>query len=234
MSEKKILYLIPARGGSKGVPKKNIKELAGVPLIGHSIKVALGLSDPKDICVSTDSDEIAEVAETFGLKVPFRRPEAISNDSASNEDVILHALDFYKERGVDYDYVVVLQPTSPLRKESHVQEAIDLVQDNTELIVSVKETDSNPYYVLFEEGEDGVLDKVKKGVFTRRQDCPTVYELNGAIYVIHVESLRRKGYQNLKMTKYLMEKDYSVDIDNLIDFALAELLLNHQEDTQNS
>lgn len=228
MSEVKILYLIPARGGSKGVPKKNIKELAGIPLIGHTIKAALEVADAKDICVSTDSDEIADVAKSYGLEIPFMRPEVYSGDFASNEQVIIHALDFYREQGRNYDYVVVLQPTSPLRKGIHIQEAIQLIGNDTELIVSVKETDSNPYYVLFEEDSEGALFKVKKGIFTRRQDCPRVYELNGAIYVIQVKALRNKGYQNLPMTKYLMDKKHSLDIDDLIDFTVAEALL-HQE-----
>lgn len=230
----KILYLIPARGGSKGVPKKNIKELAGVPLIGHTIKAALEVADAMDICVSTDSDEIANVAEGFGLKVPFRRPAEISSDFASNEQVILHAIDFFRNRGVFYDYVVVLQPTSPLRKGTHILEAVELIDENSELIVSVKETDSNPYYVLFEEAENGVLEKVKKGVFTRRQDCPIVYELNGAVYVIQVEKLKEKGYQNLAMTKYLMDKVHSIDIDDLMDFAIAEYILGQKNDPLNS
>ena len=227
----KILYLIPARGGSKGVPKKNIKELAGIPLIGHTIKAALEVADAKDICVSTDSDEIAKVAEGYGLKVPFRRPAEISSDFASNEQVILHAIDFFRERGVVYEYVVVLQPTSPLRQGTHIREAVELIDVNSELIVSVKETDSNPYYVLFEEGENGVLEKVKKGVFTRRQDCPIVYELNGAVYVIQVEKLRAKGYQNLAMTKYFMDKVHSIDIDDLMDFAIAEYILSQTMNT---
>lgn len=228
----KILYLIPARGGSKGVPKKNIKDLAGVPLIGHTIKAALEVADADDICVSTDSNEIAEVAKSFGLSIPFLRPAEIASDHATNEQVILHAVNFYRNKGVIYDYVVVLQPTSPLRKGFHIKEALNLIDKNSELIVSVKETDSNPYYVLFEENQEGVLDKVKKGVFTRRQDCPVVYELNGAIYVIDVEKLVEKGYQNLKMTKYLMEKLYSIDIDDLIDFSLAEILLSKKIDSQ--
>ncbi|MBB6327738.1 N-acylneuraminate cytidylyltransferase [Algoriphagus iocasae] len=228
----KILYLIPARGGSKGVPKKNIKDLAGVPLIGHTIKAALEVADADDICVSTDSNEIAEVAKSFGLSIPFLRPAEIASDHATNEQVILHALNFYRNKGVIYDYVVVLQPTSPLRKGFHIKEALNLIDKNSELIVSVKETDSNPYYVLFEENQEGVLDKVKKGVFTRRQDCPVVYELNGAIYVIHVEKLEEKGYQNLKMTKYLMGKLYSIDIDDLVDFSLAEILLSKKIDSQ--
>lgn len=221
----KILYLIPARGGSKGLPKKNIKVLAGKPLIYYSINAALSLTTSENICVSTDSPEIKKVAEEFNIDVPFLRPDMLASDSATTEDVILHALDFYKRKGVSYDFVVLLQPTSPLRKSTHIKEALSLIKPGVELIVSVKETDSNPYYVLFEENNKGVLEKSKKGVFTRRQDCPVVYELNGAVYVISVKQLKKKGYQNLKMLKFVMPKESSVDIDDEIDFKLAELLM---------
>ncbi|RAI89501.1 acylneuraminate cytidylyltransferase family protein [Algoriphagus yeomjeoni] len=230
----KILYLIPARGGSKGIPKKNIKEIAGIPLIGYTIKAAKEVADSIDICVSTDSEEIAEVAKSFGVEIPFLRPAEISSDFATNEQVIMHALNFYRDRGVTYDFVVVLQPTSPLRTGTHIQEALTLIKEDSELIVSVKETDSNPYYVLFEEDKKGVLCKVKTGVFTRRQECPIVYELNGAIYVINAARIREKGYQKLNMSKYLMDKRNSIDIDDLIDFSLAEILLSQKPDAQNN
>lgn len=222
----KILYLIPARGGSKGVPNKNIKLLAGKPLIAYSITEALKIAKKEDICVSTDSIPIKQVAESMGLEVPFLRPDEIASDTATTESVILHALDYYKHKGIHYDFVVLLQPTSPLRKAIHIEEAIALINKDVDLIVSVKETDANPYYVLFQENEEGILEKSKKGVFTRRQDCPVVYELNGAIYVIRVNALLKLGYQNLKKTKYLMPKKVSIDIDDWLDFEIAEVLLN--------
>ncbi|WP_052592242.1 acylneuraminate cytidylyltransferase family protein [Aureispira sp. CCB-QB1] len=226
MNNAKILYLIPARGGSKGVPNKNIKHLGGKPLIYYSITEALKIAKKEDICVSTDSIPIKQVVESIGVEVPFLRPDEIASDTATTESVILHALDFYKSRGINYEFVVLLQPTSPLRKAIHIKEAIKLIDEDTNLIVSVKETDSNPYYVLFQENEEGILEKSKKGVFTRRQDCPTVYELNGAIYIIRVSALLELGYQNLKMIKYLMPKNVSIDIDDEIDFEIAEILLN--------
>jgi N-acylneuraminate cytidylyltransferase len=105
---------------------------------------------------------------------------------------------------------------------------LDLIAEDSELIVSVKETDANPYYVLFEENEEGVLDKCKKGTFTRRQDCPVVYELNGAVYVINIKKLLELGYQNLAMTKTVMPKEASIDIDDLIDFEIAEVFLKNR------
>ncbi|WP_348799451.1 acylneuraminate cytidylyltransferase family protein [Flavobacterium adhaerens] len=226
MLNKKILYIIPARGGSKGIPNKNIKDLNGKPLISYTIEAALEVSEGKDICVSTDSLEIKQIAENLGIKVPFIRPTEISTDFATTEDVILHTISFYKDEGIDYDYVALLQPTSPLRKGKHIKEVLQLIDPNIELIVSVKETDANPYYVLFEEDNDGILRKAKDGIYTRRQDCPIVYELNGAIYVIKVNSLLEKGYQKLNMVKYVMPKENSIDIDDIIDFKIAEILMN--------
>ncbi|PWB24559.1 cytidylyltransferase domain-containing protein [Flavobacterium sp. HTF] len=229
MLKRKILYIIPARGGSKGVLNKNIRNLNGKPLISYSIEAALEISDSEDICVSTDSLEIKKIVEDSGLKVPFLRPSDIASDSATTEDVLLHAINFYKSIGINYEYIVYLQPTSPLRKSDHIRGAIQLIDSNVELIVSVKETDSNPYYVLFEENNDGILKKTKDGIYTRRQDCPVVYELNGAIYVIKVDKLLEKGYQKLNMTKYVMPKEASIDIDDIVDFKIAEILMNETE-----
>ena len=223
----KILYLIPARGGSKGVVNKNIRLLAGKPLIYYAIKSALENANPKDICISTDSIAIKEVAEEFGVKVPFLRPIGLATDLSTTEDVILHALDYYKNAGVNYDFVVLLQPTSPFRRGEHIKQALNLIDNQSDLIVSVKETDANPYYVLFEEDEKGILQKTCKGVFTRRQDCPKVFELNGAVYVIRTEKLLKVGYQKLKMKKFLMEKKDSIDIDDEIDLKFAEILMNN-------
>ncbi|MBK1438366.1 acylneuraminate cytidylyltransferase family protein [Parapedobacter sp. ISTM3] len=221
-----ILYLIPARGGSKGVPHKNIHPLAGKPLIYYTVKAAMEVSSNKNIYLSTDSPQIKQIAEEMGLSVPFLRPKELSGDDVSSEAVLLHAIQAFRDLGRNYDYIVMLQPTSPLRKPEHIKEALSLVTPESELIVSVKITDANPYYVLFEEDNDGILRKAKEGVFIRRQDCPTVYELNGAIYIINVEKLLAKGYQQLAMTKYLMKRDESIDIDTMLDFKLAELILN--------
>jgi len=117
-----ILYLIPARGGSKGIPHKNIKSLAGKPLIYYSIDVARELTTDDNICVSTDDNEIIKVVENYGLKVPFKRPDELATDNATTNDVILHAINFYESIGKQYDIIVLLQPTSPLRKSQHVKE----------------------------------------------------------------------------------------------------------------
>ena len=225
------LFIIPARGGSKGIPRKNIKELNGKSLIYYSIDVARQLSADDLICVSTDDDEIIEKVQEYGLKVPFKRPAELATDTAGTYEVLLHALNFYKEKGCKIDKVVVLQPTSPFRTAQHVKEALQIFTDDIDMVVSVKETKSNPYYVLAEENEDGFLEKSKKGDFVRRQDCPKVYEYNGAIYIISTASLICKEISKFKRTKkYVMTDISSLDIDNKLDWKIAECLLSENLD----
>jgi CMP-N,N'-diacetyllegionaminic acid synthase len=224
----KTLFLIPARGGSKGIPGKNIKLLAGKPLISYSIEAAKEVASIQDICISTDSEEIKKTSEKYGIKVPFIRPYEISTDDASSEEVMKHAVDFYSKAGKHYDTLALIQPTSPLRTAQHIKSAMKSFNKSTDdMVVSVCETKSNPYYVLFEEDNGGLLHKSKQGSFTRRQDCPKVYELNGAIYIININSLKEKGIKNFdRIKKFEMDRLSSVDIDDEIDWYLAEKLLN--------
>lgn len=219
------LFLIPARGGSKGIPGKNIKLFAGKPLLSYSIELARQFAEDKDICLSTDDDAIAAVAEKMGLPVPFRRPPEFATDTASSNDVIMHALGFYESLGRSYDCIVLLQPTSPLRQASHVKEALALYAEKTDLVLSVKLADANPYFVLFEENKEGFLEKSKTGNFTRRQDCPEVWQANGAIYIFNVQSLKQ-GVEpaRRKIVKYVMEGKYSADLDSELDWLFAEFL----------
>ncbi len=220
----KILYLIPARGGSKGIPHKNIKLLNGKPLIQYSIEVARQLASDEDICVSTDDNEIINVVESLGLKVPFVRPEEYATDTASSNEVILHALRFYEENGIHYDTVVLLQPTSPLRTVDHVKEALSLYTPDIDMIVSVKKSSSA--YVMCKESEEGFLRPVVNSGITRRQDMPDFYEYNGAVYVINVKALKTKGLSKFdKERKYVMEDEYSWDIDTLLDWKIIEMIM---------
>ena len=223
----RTLVVIPARSGSKGLPDKNIKVLNGKPLIHYSIEVAQQIFNNEDICVSTDSDKYIKVAENTGLRIPFVRPETLSTDNATTQDVLLHCLDFYEQKGVFYDYILLLQPTSPFREKKHLEDILMENNEDCDMIVSVKETDSNPYYVLLEENEEGYLKKLMKGEFTRRQDCPKVYEYNGSIYLIRVSSLKEKLISSFKkIKKYEMHSKYSLDIDSEIDFDFAEFIMN--------
>jgi CMP-N,N'-diacetyllegionaminic acid synthase len=223
----KPLVVIPARVGSKGVPKKNIKLLNGKPLINYSIEAAQGVFENAFICVTTDSHEIKEVVEnTTTLKVPFIRPDYLATDDAGTYEVLLHAIDFYEKEEYSADTLILMQPTSPFRTEVHIREALKLYSDDIDMVVSVKETKSNPYYVLFEENENGYLSKSKEANFIRRQDCPNVWELNGAIYIINIQSLRNGPIGSFnKIIKYVMNEADSVDIDTMFDWRLAELYI---------
>ena len=218
------LFLIPARGGSKGIPRKNIKLFAGKPLLSYSIELARQITSDDNICLSTDDDEITALAEGLGLVVPFRRPEPLSSDTASTNDVILHALGFYESIGRYFENVVLLQPTSPFRQLYHLREALELYTPDVDLVMSVKLTDANPYFVLFEENESGFLEKSKNGNFSRRQDCPEVWQANGAIYVFNVRSLKENKQLNRRILKYVMESKYSVDLDTELEWEFAEFI----------
>ena len=224
----RVLVVIPARGGSKGVPGKNIKLLNGKSLISYTIEAAREVFVDSDIYVSTDLEDIKKVSEKDGLKVPFIRPQHLATDTANTQDVLLHALEFFeKTNGCQPEAVVLLQPTSPFRNAQHIKEALELYNGELDMVVSVKQTDSNPYYVLFEENLNGYLNKSKKGNFTRRQDCPNVWEFNGAIYIINVKSLKTKRISDfIKIKKYVMDEKSSIDIDNQFDWKIAEIYLN--------
>jgi CMP-N,N'-diacetyllegionaminic acid synthase len=215
----KILVLIPARGGSKGIPRKNIKLLDGKPLIAYTIEAALNVFPPGCVWVSTDNEEISNVCKEFGANV-IDRPSSLATDTATTEDVIKHALKVH-DRVIDI--LVLLQPTSPFRNSNHIKDALALFSNDIDMVVSVKQTSSNPYYVLFEENDNGYLEKSKKGDFGRRQDCPEVWEFNGAIYVINCNALILKSINNFeKVKKYVMNSFESIDIDEPLDWLVAE------------
>mgnify|MGYP002795028999 CR=1 FL=1 len=221
-----MLVIIPARGGSKGVPGKNIKELGGKPLIQYTIEAARQIVPDNQIIVSTDSPEIKDVVENLGLQVPFLRPKELALDSSGTYEVLLHALDFYEEENSTPDKIILLQPTSPFRNATHIKEALKLYNKELDMVVSVKEASGNPYYTLREENSSGYLEKSKKGDFTRRQDCPKVWELNGAVYIINVESLKSAPlHQFKKVKKYVMDEFSSHDIDTMLDWKVAEILI---------
>lgn len=225
-----ILVIIPARGGSKGIPGKNIKLLGGKPLIYYAIDVARAIVDDTHICVSTDDDQIIRVVEQYGLSVPFIRPTELATDTAGSYGVLLHALSFYESKVEHFDAVVLLQVTSPFRTVNHVREALNLYNKDLDMVVSVKETDSNPYYLCFEEDTEGMLHISKgDGHYTRRQDCPPVYEYNGAIYIINPERMKAMPLNKFKKrVKYVMDREHSVDLDTMMDWMIAEYMITNK------
>lgn len=223
----KYLVVIPARGGSKGIPQKNIKKLAGKPLIYYTIDTARAIVSDEDICVSTDDEAIIKVVEEYGLSVPFIRPAELATDTAGTYEVLLHALEFYEKQGKYYDVLILLQNTSPFRTVKHVRDALKLYAPDIDMVVSVKECAANPYYCVFEEDEGGFLHICKgDGTIYRRQDAPSVYEYNGAIYIMNVSVLKTTHMHKMrKRVKYLMDNRSSLDLDTMWDWRMAESLL---------
>ena len=227
----KILVIIPARGGSKGIPHKNIKLLNGKPLIHYTIDEAREIVDDDDICVSTDNPEIIKCVEDYGLVVPFVRPKELATDTAGTYEVLLHALNFYEKQGRHYDIVLLLQNTSPFRKAQQIKDALKLYNNDIDMVVSVKECASNPYYCVFEEDNNGYLHVCKgDGNIFRRQDAPTVYEYNGAIYIINAEKLKTTHIHRMqKRVKYVMDDLSSFDLDTMWDWQMAENIIEQNK-----
>ena len=226
----KVLYLIPARGGSKGLPKKNIKILDGKPLINHAVDFARNFTDDANICISTDCDEIIKCVEKNNLKVNFKRPSELASDSASTIEVIKHAISYYESKGKSFDLLVLLQPTTPFRKIKDLTNMLNEWEDKLDLLVSVRESHDSPYFNLFEESYEGYLSKSKDINITRRQDAPKVFAFNGSIYIYNINSINSKtvsSFDNIK--KYVMtDPIYSIDIDTPFDWMLCETIVNNK------
>jgi N-acylneuraminate cytidylyltransferase/CMP-N,N'-diacetyllegionaminic acid synthase len=224
----KILAIIPARGGSKGLPNKNIKLLNGIPLIGYTIKEAFKSRYINRIVVSTDDNEIAKIAKSYNAEVPYSRPIELSTDSSLTIDSVIHMLNFLKKKE-NYvpDYVCLLQCTSPFRTFEDIDNSVKkLLGSNFEGIISVCEVDENPYWTNIFEGNKlkYFIEEGKK--ISRRQDLPKVYSYNGAIYIMKTDTLlKHRTFETENITGYIMPKEKSIDIDTPLDFQFAEILM---------
>ncbi len=223
MTESSVIGLIPARGGSKGVPRKNIRELAGIPLIAHSIQAAGDATAIDSVVVSTDDEKIAEVAESHGARVPFIRPSELATDEAPTAPVITHTLETLHDAGEAYDAFVLLQPTSPLRTATHIDEAYSLYEESdADNVISVYPT----YDTRWERTPKGAKKLNYTDVAKRRQDRDPEYVINGAIYVTDVEQFLQTEETITGITKmYEMTERESVDIDEPYDLWLAEQII---------
>jgi CMP-N,N'-diacetyllegionaminic acid synthase len=215
--------LITARGGSKGIPRKNIKFMAGKPLIVWTIEAALRSSLLSEVVVSTDDPEIAEVARQAGAQIPFMRPAELAQDQTPGLDPVLHALDQLKQ----YDSVLLLQPTSPLRTTGDIDGCLNLVaQKNALSVVSVTEAAIHPYRTYRLNADQTMARYIDAAPIALRQDLPAAYALNGAMYFAEANWLRRSGsLVNAETLAYEMSIEHSVDLDTPIDWKFAELLL---------
>lgn len=228
---KKILAIIPARGGSKGIPHKNIMKICKKPLIAYSIEAAKESKYIDYILVSTDDTCIKEVSLSYGAKVPFLRPDEISTDRAKSIDVVLHGIDYLKEHNENFDYVILLQPTSPLRTSDDIDTAIEsVIEADKDSLISVCECSENP--ILMRTIEREKLKPVLEfnGDNLRRQELPTFYVFNGAIYINKVDMLQnKKEFVDENTMPFIMDSTRSIDIDNMIDAKIAEMILKENK-----
>jgi N-acylneuraminate cytidylyltransferase/CMP-N,N'-diacetyllegionaminic acid synthase len=230
-----ILATICCRGGSKGVPNKNLRLMHGIPLIGHTITQAQQSKLIADLIISTDSQQIADTAKEFGAKVPFFRPDDLASDTASKWPVFIHALEFYeKEYGVEVEYLVDLDVTVPLKTPQDIDGAIQLALDNpsTEVVITGYEPERNPYFNMMEIREDGLAEIVKKSEkpIVRRQDAPDVYSLSPAAFVIKKSALYNYPHWSKAPCRiFPIPRERAIDIDSLLDFELVEFLMSKKQ-----
>ena len=225
---KSVLAIIPARGGSKGIPRKNIKPLAGKPLIVWTIEEAKKSKYIDRIIVSTDLQEIASISAKYGAEVPFIRPEELADDETPSSDVIVHAIKWLGiNQNQKFDILILLQPTSPLRNATQIDVAFEnfISNPSNKCLVSVKEVEESPYWMKI-INDDHYLKNftLKQDNFTRRQDLPKIYILNGAIYIMRtVDFMSCESFDVDNTVPLLMDKKTSIDIDTEDDFVLAEI-----------
>lgn len=228
-----ILGLIPARGGSKGIPGKNIKLLGEKPLLYYTIEAALQSRLLSRLCLSTDSEAIADCGIAHNLEVPFLRPPSLAADSSAVIDAVLHALDYFEQERVRFDAVCLLQPTCPFRPLNHIDRAVEtLIRTGSESVVSVLPVPDvfNPHWVMY-ANKDWLSPAVQSSTITRRQDLPSAYRRSGAVYVATVEFLR-------KSRKLISDKSawveacpvHHVNLDTAADWELAERLIESKHE----
>jgi len=226
---KKILAIIPARGGSKGLPGKNIKELCGKPLIAWSIEHAQKSKYVDELFISTDSQEIADVAEHFGAPCPELRPAELARDTAPSSEFIVYTLEKMKKEGKSFDYFILLEPTSPLRDVEDVDKSIEMLVDNpvAESVMGVvRAEDSNPAFMV-KIGEGGLMIPfMGKAETLRRQDIPDAYYFEGTVYLSKCDAyMEKKAFYHDKTLPYVVPKWKSFEIDDIIDFTIIEAIM---------
>jgi len=226
----KVVCVIPARGGSKGVPRKNIKILGSKPLIAYTIEQALQSKYIDRIVVSTEDREIADISRQYGAEVPFMRPVVLAGDQVATIDVLLHAINWLEEDKYAFDIIVLLHTTTPLRAVKDIDSCIEmLLGTKADNIFSVTEAHRNPYFNMVEINQNGKVQLSKKGTFTSRQSAPKVYDMNSSIYVWWKDLLKKETKIFLENSQvYVMPKIRSIDIDDDIDFRIAEVVMAEQ------
>lgn len=228
-----FLAIIPARAGSKRLPNKNILNLNNKPLIAYSIEAGINSKYIDEVMVSSDSEEIIDISKNYGAEVPFIRPEILATDTATSLDVVKHTILFYRNRlKLSFDYLVLLQPTSPLREASDIDSAIEFLMDKkADCVVSVCEAEHSPLWMNTLSDNLSMDDFIPKELENKRsQDLKKFYRINGAIYIVKVDKFLSKNSLFLKKNSYafIMDREKSIDIDEEIDFKLAKVLLDEK------
>ncbi|WP_064606213.1 acylneuraminate cytidylyltransferase family protein [Photobacterium sp. J15] len=224
----RILAIIPARGGSKRLPRKNVLPLAGKPLIQWAIDAAKEVASIDTVMVSTDCPEIAEISKQCGAEVPYLRSAELSSDTASSIDVVLDVIRHYESQGQVFDSILLLQPTSPLRTAADIEKAVALMAEkDANGVVSVTECEHSPLWCNTLPDDLGMDNFIPEELTaTRSQDLPTYYRLNGAVYLVKTNVVKKEStlFPKQKSFALVMDNNHSVDIDNELDFRLAEMI----------
>ena len=224
-----MIAIIPARGGSKGLPRKNVRPLHGKPLIAYTVEEALKARNIDRVIISTDDEEIAKIAVEFGAELPFMRPAELASDTAMAVDNYIYTIDrLEKEGGKSIDAFVVLQPTSPLRIASDIDGAIELFQkkDADSVISYTKEAHPVSWHKYLDE--EGRFVDIMEASINNRQNNRVSYYPNGAVYVFRTSIIRERKYYTKESYAYIMPRTRSVDIDFIEDFEYAEFLLSRR------
>ena len=221
------IITICARGGSTGVPGKNIRPLCGKPLIGWTIEQAFASKIANEVFVSTDSEDIARVARSFGAQVPFLRPAELATSAAGKLPVIQHLVEWVEAQHGLVNSIVDLDPTSPLRDITDIQTCFSMLDANTDVVITGYEADKNPYFNMVELKANGFYERVclLSSEVLGRQSAPKVFAMNASIYVWHRHSLSSSLWDSPKIRLHVMPRERSVDIDHEIDFDLVALLM---------
>ena len=227
INKKSVLAVILARGGSKGLARKNLKLLADMPLVAWSIEAAKHSSYIDRLIVSSDDDEIISIAKEFGCEGPFKRPIELAQDDTPSVDSLMHAIN----QMPSYDYIVLLQPTSPLRISEDIDGCLLLCEKrDAPACVSLQKANKHPLWMFTQDADDRIHSVLGLDVPKRRQDLSQCYELNGAVYVAKTKWwLEKKSFFDVETCGYIMPKERSIDIDTEIDFYVAEQLITQRK-----
>ena len=222
-----VLGLIPARGGSKGIPRKNILDFNGRPLIVCTIEAAKDAECISRVVVSTEDEEVANISRAWGADVPFMRPVGLASDDTAGIEPVLHALSILPK----FDWILVLQPTSPLRTAQDIEAVMNLAETkNASSVVSVCEASTHPYWTYQRDTEEHLSPLVSSPSIYRRQDLPPAYALNGALYLARCDwLLQSRTFMSPETLGYVMPIERSVDIDSPLDWKWAEFLMKEQD-----